>query len=36
MGCIRERRYGTTLVTLVCLLRDANDLYSYEESYFNL
>ena len=37
MGCTRERRYSPAQVTtLVCLLRDGNDLYSFDESYFTL
>jgi hypothetical protein len=35
--CIRERQYSpSNTVLLVCLLRDENDLYSYDESYFTL
>lgn len=37
VACIRERVYSQTdTITLVCLLRDGNDLYSYDESYFDL
>jgi hypothetical protein len=37
MGCIRVRQYAPDNVkTLVCLLRDGDDLYSYDESYFTV
>jgi hypothetical protein len=37
MGCVRERRYTPFNVkTLVCFLRDGDDLYSYDESYFSV
>jgi hypothetical protein len=37
MGCIRIRQYSPSNVkTIVCLLRDGDDLYSYDECYFSL
>jgi hypothetical protein len=37
VGCIRERQYSPSqTVILVCLLRDGDDLYSYDESHFQL
>jgi hypothetical protein len=32
-ACVRERTYGSETVTLICLLRDGDDIYSYDASY---